>query len=78
MTTFLLMGVTAAITWALTNAYWTDRNQTEITDLWTAFYKEMQQTRTKERMRIESLRPSEDAYSEPEGPGSRYVRRDQK
>ena len=78
MTTFLLMGVTAAITWALTNAYWTDRNQTEITDLWTAFYKEMQQTRTKERMRIESLRASEDAYSESERPGSRYVGRDQK
>lgn len=55
MTSFILMGITAAVTWALTNAYWADRNQTEITDLWTAFYKEMQQVRTKERTRIESL-----------------------
>ena len=33
MTSLILMGITAAVTWALTNAYWADRNQTEITDL---------------------------------------------
>lgn len=64
MTSLILMGITAAVTWALTNAYWADRNQTEITDLWTAFYKEMQQVRTKERTRIESLRASEGRASD--------------
>ncbi len=71
MTSFLLMGMTAAITWALTNAYWSDRNQTEITDLWTAFYKEMQQVRTKERTRIESLRKAEGRTSASARSGSR-------
>lgn len=75
MTSFILMGMTAAITWALTNAYWADRNQTEITDLWTAFYKEMQQVRTKERTRVESLHAAEGRSSTSERPGSRYVRR---
>ena len=75
MTSFVLMGITAAVTWALTNAYWADRNQTEITDLWTAFYKEMQQVRTKERTRVESLHATEGRSSTSERPGSRYVRR---
>lgn len=26
MTSLILMGITAAVTWALTNAYWADRN----------------------------------------------------
>lgn len=33
MTSLIFMGITAAVTWALTNAYWADRNQAEITDL---------------------------------------------
>lgn len=78
MISFLLMGITAAITWAFTNAYWADRNQTEITDLWTAFYKEMQQVRTKERTRIESLRKAEGRTSASARSVSRYVRRIQK
>ena len=75
MISLVLMGITAAVTWALTNAYWADRNQTEITDLWTAFYKEMQQVRTKERIRVESLHAAEGRPSTSERPGFRYVRR---
>lgn len=41
MNSFLWALIVALVTWTLTNAYWADRSETEVNELWVSFYNEM-------------------------------------
>lgn len=49
MSTILLAFIVSLVTWTLTNAYWADRNEADIDELWLSFYNEMNQYKQKER-----------------------------
>lgn len=35
--------IVGLVTWTLTNAYWSDKNEADINELWVSFYTEMNQ-----------------------------------
>lgn len=41
MNSFLWALIVALVTWTLTNAYWADRSEAEVNELWVSFYNEM-------------------------------------
>ena len=43
MSAFLWAFIASLVTWTLTNAYWADRNEADINELWLSFYNEMNQ-----------------------------------
>ena len=49
MSAFLWAFIASLVTWTLTNAYWADRNEADINELWLSFYNEMNQYKQKER-----------------------------
>lgn len=40
MNSFLWALIVSLVTWTLTNAYWADRSETEVNELWVSFYNE--------------------------------------
>ena len=49
MNSFLWALIVALVTWTLTNAYWTDRSETEVNELWVSFYNEMSTFKQKQK-----------------------------
>ena len=49
MNSFLWALIVALVTWTLTNAYWADRSETEVNELWVSFYNEMSTFKQKQK-----------------------------
>lgn len=49
MNSFLWTLIVALVTWTLTNAYWADRSETEVNELWVSFYNEMSTFKHKQK-----------------------------
>lgn len=49
MNSFLWALIVALVTWTLTNAYWADRSETEVNELWVSFYNEMSTFKHKQK-----------------------------
>lgn len=49
MNPFLWALIVALVTWTLTNAYWADRSETEVNELWVSFYNEMSTFKHKQK-----------------------------
>lgn len=49
MNAFLWAPIVALVTWTLTNAYWADKNEADINELWISFYNETNYYKQKER-----------------------------
>jgi hypothetical protein len=49
MNAFLWALIVALVTWTLTNAYWADRSETEVNELWVSFYNEMSTFKQKQK-----------------------------
>lgn len=49
MNSFLWALIVALVTWTLTNAYWTDRSEAEVNELWVSFYNEMSTFKQKQK-----------------------------
>ncbi len=43
--------IVALATWTLTNAYWADKNEADINELWVSFYTEMNQYKQQQKGR---------------------------
>lgn len=43
--------IVALATWTLTNAYWADKNEADINELWVSFYTEMNQYKQQRKER---------------------------
>lgn len=49
MNSFLWALIVALVTWTLTNAYWADRSEAEVNELWVSFYNEMSTFKQKQK-----------------------------